>query len=380
MRRGLAISVLAACALAACSLLTSLDDLRDGGDGGDGGGAVCEGGRTSCAKLCVDLGTDGHNCGACGHDCLGGGCSGGACQPITLASGQASPFGIAVDSQRVYWANNDYKTTFASCPIAGCPASGPDVLLDKQDLPADVFVLGSMLFMTRYHAAPDGGTDAAVMMCDPSNCAGSLKTLAVMPPSNPVAVVANSTAVYWANDTLGTIDTCPVPNCTTPTTFAQDKPGGPWYGLAIDGQAVYWTSHPSNNTGGVYSCSVGGCATPTAIATGGDPFDLAIDSQYVFWTSSATGEVLRCPLGGCGANQPTVIAANQSQPTGVAVDSSGVYWLNSAAVLRCDVSGCGTQGPTILATGQGGPWEIVLDANSIYWTNAGDGRVMRLAK
>jgi hypothetical protein len=378
--RGLA--ALAGASILACSFITSLDDLRAPDAGGGDAAGMCDGGLASCNGACIDLATDGHNCGACGHDCLGGGCSGSACLPVALATGQASPFGIAVDSQRVYWANNDLDASFASCPLSGCADAGATTLLDKQSLPADVFVANGHLYMTTYGYGGDGGTNGTVLACDPNDCSSTLVNLASEPSSNPVAVVANSTAVFWANSKAGTIGSCGVAGCTTPGTFATDTPTGPWYGLAIAGGSLFWTSHPKD-AGAVYSCPLGGCASPTLVASsGGSPFDLAADGTYVYWTTDTGGQVLRCPLAGCANQAPFVVADNQAGPGGIAVDASGVYWLNRTAgtVLRCDTSGCGANGPTVLAGGQNDPWEIVLDATSLYWTSSTDGRIMRLAK
>lgn len=50
---------------------------------GDAGG--CEADASACGSACVDLQTDGHNCGRCGHDCLYGACSAGICKPWPVA-------------------------------------------------------------------------------------------------------------------------------------------------------------------------------------------------------------------------------------------------------------------------------------------------------
>jgi len=39
----------------------------------------CKGGKKKCGRRCVDLATDGDNCGACGHDCISGECERGVC-------------------------------------------------------------------------------------------------------------------------------------------------------------------------------------------------------------------------------------------------------------------------------------------------------------
>ncbi len=385
VRRGLvATGVLVAAGAAACSVLTPLDDLTQGYDAGADSPAAprCEGGLAACNGACVDLSSDGRNCGRCGHDCVGGGCSASACLPLTIATGQHSPFGIAVDATRVYWANNDYKASFASCPITGCADGGVTTLLDNQDLPADVFVSGGKLYMTDYGVSGDAGGPGLVLSCDPTNCAATLATITSTTPDNPVAVVADKSSVFWTNAKDGTIGTCSAIGCVSPGTFAKDKGGGPWYGLAIAGNGVYWTSDVPD-AGAVNRCDVGGCAAPTLVSSSpGRPFDLAVFGDSVYWTTGAGGQVLRCPLAGCST--PQIFADNQAAPAGIAADASGVYWLNQASgtVLRCDLQGCGANGPAVLAGGQGAPWEIVLDATSLYWGDSAsaDGRVMRLAK
>src|SRR5579859_928196 len=52
---------------------------------------------------CGDVETDPHNCGRCGHDCFGGACISGGCQPVVLASGQNDSSAIALDAKNVYW-------------------------------------------------------------------------------------------------------------------------------------------------------------------------------------------------------------------------------------------------------------------------------------
>src|SRR5262249_41862159 len=47
-----------------------------------------------------------NNCGKCGHDCLGGGCSNGACTPATLGTEQNNvPIHFVMDSTYIYGIN-----------------------------------------------------------------------------------------------------------------------------------------------------------------------------------------------------------------------------------------------------------------------------------
>src|SRR5262249_52955723 len=53
----------------------------------------------ACPSDPAALATDAHHCGACGHDCLGGACAAGACQPVVLvpALGEKSVHDLVVD-------------------------------------------------------------------------------------------------------------------------------------------------------------------------------------------------------------------------------------------------------------------------------------------
>ncbi|HEX7508686.1 MAG TPA: hypothetical protein VF550_18080, partial [Polyangia bacterium] len=57
-------------------------------------------GKTNCTTACTDLLSDPKNCGTCGHDCLGGACSAGACQPVAVTGVLSVPPAVfGVDSQ-----------------------------------------------------------------------------------------------------------------------------------------------------------------------------------------------------------------------------------------------------------------------------------------
>ena len=128
---------------------------------------------TGAASACQDTMADPHNCGACGNDCVGGACASGRCQPVilvsapvgsfaldatsvyfiepgpqnstpptgaimkvskgggpvtTLASGRASPVGIAVDATNVYWVE---ATGLYKLPLSG---SAMPVALDAYNM------------------------------------------------------------------------------------------------------------------------------------------------------------------------------------------------------------------------------------------------------
>src|SRR5579883_758760 len=125
MARVLPCAVLLPLALCACADLNHLS-----------------GGKTCGTRRGVDLRTDAQNCGACGHDCLGGACIDGACQPAVLASGLQQPTAIAVDgcANMVFWTNqtkvNPQGGTVMSCSTdVGTCAQTPTTIAVAEQQP-----------------------------------------------------------------------------------------------------------------------------------------------------------------------------------------------------------------------------------------------------
>lgn len=67
----------------------------------------CDPGFLDCGSgTCdVDADNDAANCGACGHDCLGGECSDGACEPVSLIF-NSEISAIAADEDNVYYSTS----------------------------------------------------------------------------------------------------------------------------------------------------------------------------------------------------------------------------------------------------------------------------------
>lgn len=80
-----------------------------------------------CNTVCTNEQTDPANCGACGHSCLGGTCTNGACNPFDFnAPTGESPLGIVADSSYVYWSDqvgNGYGSVeVCSLASGACPS------------------------------------------------------------------------------------------------------------------------------------------------------------------------------------------------------------------------------------------------------------------
>src|SRR5580698_9953333 len=85
---GFACALFLALAPTGCNLILGLTDVPVPNDAGASspsnalGDAGADGDVGS--STCGDTRSDSHNCGRCGHDCLGGLCSASACQPMAL--------------------------------------------------------------------------------------------------------------------------------------------------------------------------------------------------------------------------------------------------------------------------------------------------------
>ena len=115
-----------------CTLidLSALDGSGSNGVGasastetGVGPGQSCPGSLTSCNDECVDTDTTAKHCGVCRHDCEGGECKSGVCQPALLWIGtQGDSFratGVELTGDEVYWLSSEGTLAM--------PKSGGDV-------------------------------------------------------------------------------------------------------------------------------------------------------------------------------------------------------------------------------------------------------------
>lgn len=329
------------------------------------GAPTCTCTGSMCGVACAHLQTDPGNCGTCGHDCLGGTCVGGACQPSVLVSNQQDPYDIAIDGTNVYWVDNIATIgTVNACALTGCNNT-PTVLASGQSGPTGITVNAGVVYWVNIGMGVNGGS---VMSCPAGGCAGTPTPLATN-LNAPTAIAVAAGNAYFTGSS-GTMK-CATASCT-PTAFG---PGGS--DIVVDGTNAYWTA-----TGGPVRCALGGCGgTPTAIATGQlSPWAIAVDGSNVYWSNLSGHTVALCLIaGGCNGNPTEVSPA--TRPNDVAVDATNVYWVDftTNTISSCAIAGCSNK-PTILASGQMSPNALAVDTTAIYWVNENPGAVMKLAK
>jgi hypothetical protein len=349
-----------------------------------------------------DTSRDPLNCGRCGHDCLGGACTDGECQPVVVASGLVDPTAILLDDTYVYFMTDDavYRTTKA-------PGGPVDQLSDGAYPPDSYFLRFALDDTSIYYVSyyfPYGG----VLRIPKTGVAdGGTFSYSV---GQPFAVDDQYVYGVWgAFDDAGTYGTAIVRVAKTvgpdagasanevltpplDDTYPANTPASyvPLL-MAVNDASIAWSAQGAALVGNydvvlIPKTGVDGGLKPAAVAQSRST-DLALDDTAAFWLTAATGSVkdLPLPLAPDGS-APTLVAFGQDGLGMLAADDLNVYFCasNTDLVLSCPRSGCGDvpprSPPRVIASDQAGAWGVAVDATAIYFTTRRGGTVMRVAK
>jgi hypothetical protein len=333
------------------------------GDGGPDAGPCTE---TTCPSGCADLTSDGDNCGACGHGCLGGTCRAGRCLPEVFAVGE--PVSLVSDGARLYWTDAQFGTV-QSCPVTGCPDGGASVVFVGPG-GTSVGIGGIALQNGRLFFAESSSGSGVLYSCPTTGCANASAVFASGWPGGAGAVATDSNNVYWY--ALSQVLACSlagceggVPTSTAPIMLSLGSTI-PWALAAASGDLYF-----ADMVASVGRCSVaGGCACPYESCAFGDmpgpALAIGIGSTAVYWTTAMSGAVLDRPL--TDAGPPAGILVSASGPGDLALDAENVYFTSlddGGTIYRCAVGGCNLSA-TVVASGLGPLGGLAVDAQRIY--------------
>lgn len=387
-------------ALALCSLLACSGDPpvggatssssgssgNDGGQTGNDGGVIeagpdgsisCTSTQVACGNACVEVATNGDNCGRCGHSCGGAKCSDGICQPQVIRAGLPGNINVAVGKGGVFFTHG---LSVETCPLTGCVVAPAQVATFVNYEPGPPIAVGDDAVF--FKGAPDQNTIRPNAYHCPVTGTCTLKSIDVDGFGDIGSIAAFKAEAYtWTSRTLSHHSGCDKTGCANKEPLmAGGSPGGER--LFADATGVYYI----DGAGALRGCPASGTCTPSTIATG---MATALGMQ-------SAGGKLYVALPGDGANRGSIRICNSTtcepanfsnRPLGnvssFAVDGRGVYWFTDAHDLRsCPIAGCGAAIGTVLSTPAPASSTLVgaLDGFLYYVTrDAGGATISRVA-
>jgi hypothetical protein len=323
---------------------------------------TCTGGDVLCGGTCVDETNDGHNCGACGHDCLGGQCVASECKPYIYAS-STDAWDIVVVNGTLYWV--DLTSTVWTCS-ASATSCTPTTLAGSQNQPTRITYDGSScLFWTNEAGGHNGSIG--------SHQLGATSCPTVSSLGAPQGIAADANYIFWSDTATNTVTRYKRSGgatATTPVTMPA--------GVGLVGATVYWQDDSMSRVMG----SPEGNWTPALVASGqSTPWAFGYDGAVnLYWVDYANPGAIWQTNGTTTAE----IMSSQAMPIRVAADATTIYWANwgtngsDGSVVSCDAAACVTTktlGGTLSQVES-----LAMDSKAIYYGTVGDHRLWRLAR
>lgn len=249
---------------------------------------------------------------------------------------------LTVDGTVVYWAAADDDT--GSILVVSNDGGESDTVLSTTGWPADLAADDSNLYWTQVGiqggvwraAKPDPiGPDGGVGGAGGAGGAGTGPPTQLYAGSEFVTFLAlDDDALYFSDTgfgtTIGAIGAIDLG--TGNDELLVEELAWPWH-LAVGPSDVYFATELD---GTVRSVAKSGSGEDVLATEQDRPYGVAVDGEAVYWTNRATnpatgacedaqGTVMTVSLSG---GEPTELASGQACPYAIAVDEDSVYWVN----------------------------------------------------
>ena len=295
----------------------------------------------------ADVQNDAANCGFCGHDCLGGACTGGVCQPFAI-SPTAYPEHLALSGGFAYWI--DYVTR--AVMRSDLSGAATDVLVNNptgygiDSLVAD----DTSLFWTIELPHP---TDSCVMS---ANVDGSGVTTMLSGLPNLPTLAIDTDAVFVDD----AVDIRRIPRDGSPTSLVTAVSGS-GERLWVDASSVYFDDCAYTGCSG-FAVPKDGSAAPSRLSN----YFVAVSDSSVFFLDPGPGNMetlLSQPKSGTTA---TTLATVPEPVGNIAADSADIFHLYflESILYRLPVGGGNWNTMAVVATG-GGSSDLAIDAKRV---------------
>jgi hypothetical protein len=172
---------------------------------------------------------------------------------------------------------------------------------------------------------------------------------------NPEVLVANCPVIYWIADGIlyRLVD-------TKAEKIAEDVNG-----VAVGGEAIYWTAQTGRSSGTINSANFDGSNATVLTSILSVPIEIAVDTAggKLYWTNSR-GRVQRAALDGSGVDN---VVEHLSDPRHIALRNSYIYWTEGGDSIR-RVNMSSQKIVQDIATGLDGVGGLAVGVEKLYWT------------
>jgi hypothetical protein len=364
------------------------DGPSSGADAGDASDetVVCPSSQRACGTDCAVLTTSPQHCGACFHDCGGGACKDGVCQPTLVEGAIANLSAFAIDGTSVYFGHDD---KLSSCPLAGCTTTPTQLAsMNTQPVIAPILAAGGQIF---FQSAPSQVTTRPTIFgCPVAGCPAGTPPERFGPFLGPLYQLAWSGAALFATGQDVGLRWASCPGGVCGSSMSLYSTAADIGALAADSNGAYYMlpGEAGPTALELWHCAPPGPCTPSMIADG---FYQAVKTiafggkLHVLSTGGqgyANGTITACAAPDCAGR--TTPLTKLSFPSDFAVDATAYYWISADndTIETCPLAGC-VGGVRTLAVQQGQAQNLLVDNGFVYWmVGAGtpNGAIIRVAR